>query len=70
MDLKPIEVIISIKKNLEEKYIITETTTIAELYNQLSNNSSNIHEVIEKKFYWIFLKICEREEYLPLYYEE
>lgn len=70
MELKPIDLKISITSDLEETYIVSETTTIADLYNDLINNSSNLSEMIEKKFYWIYLKISENEEYLPLYSEE
>ena len=55
---------------IEEKYVVTETTKIGELFNQILNNSTNIQNIVEKKFYWLFLKSSEREDYIPLYYEE
>ncbi len=70
MDLKPIQINISITSEIEETYIISETTTIAELYNDMINNSSNLSDIIEKKFYWIYLKIIDDEDYIPLYSEE
>ena len=70
MELKPMEITISITSEIEEKYMIKETTTIGDLFKDLITNSQNLKEMIEKKFYWIFLKTSENEEYLPLYYEE
>jgi hypothetical protein len=70
LDLKQIHINISLTSEIEETYIVSETTTISELYNDIINNSSNLSDIIEKKFYWIYLKISDNEDYIPLYSEE
>ena len=70
MELKVVDINISVTEDVEETYIISETTTIGDLYLNFITNSPNIKDVIEKKFYWLFLRTSEKEEYLPLYFEE
>ena len=67
---KPIKLKVHFGKSRSEHFVINERTTVTDLFDIITNESSIFKGISERRLYWLYVKHLNISENVPAFNEE